>query len=262
MLSQVSETPSTAKASQEHKAKTLVVIPTYNEAENIGAIIRKVFSSNPDTDILVVDDSSPDGTARIVSDISLSDIRVRLLSRKNKSGLGTAYVEGFRYAIEHGYDFVVEMDADLSHEPNEIPKFHQALQNHADVAIGSRYAFGVSVLNWPMKRLLLSYSANIFARVVTGVPVNDMTSGFKAFKIEVLKSFNFNSIRSNGYAFQVEMNARAYRRGFKLVEVPIVFTERRVGSSKMSKRIVYEGVKIVLILGVGRLLKFLRLRNH
>ncbi len=244
----------------ESLRRTLVVIPTYKEAENINLVISKVLNSNTETEILIVDDNSPDGTARIVESIAGNDSRIHLLKRQNKAGLGTAYVAGFKYAIENGYDCVVEMDADLSHEPGEIPKFKQAL-SQADVAIGSRYAFGVSVLNWPMKRLLLSYGGNIFARVVTGVPVNDMTSGFKAFKIEVLKSIVLDSIRSNGYAFQVEMNVRAYRRGFKIVEVPIVFTERRVGTSKMSKKIVMEGVKIVLILGIGRLLRFLRLRR-
>jgi len=238
----------------------LVIIPTYDEAENIAVAISRVLDSSPGSEILVVDDSSPDGTSRIVEEISYRESRVHLLSRKDKAGLGTAYVAGFKYAIEHGYDIVVEMDADLSHEPSTIPKFQEALKNHADVAVGSRYAFGVSVLNWPMKRLLLSYGANIFARVVTGVPVNDMTSGFKAFKIDVLKSINLNSIRSSGYAFQVEMNARAYRRGFRITEVPIIFTERRVGASKMSKKIVFEGVKIVLILGAARFLRFLRLR--
>ncbi len=244
----------------ESAGRLLVVIPTYNEAENVGAVLPKVLNSSPGTEVLVVDDNSPDGTSKVVEDISRNDNRVHLLIRGGKAGLGTAYVAGFRYAIEKGYDYVVEMDADLSHEPAEIPKFRQALFNHADVAVGSRYAAGVSVLNWPMKRLLLSYGGNLFARVVTGVPVNDMTSGFKAFKIEVLKSINLDTIRSNGYAFQVEMNVRAYRRGFKLVEVPIVFTERRVGTSKMSKRIVLEGVKIVLILGVGRLLRYFGVR--
>ncbi len=239
--------------------RTLVIIPTFNEAENINSVILKVLNSNTETEILIVDDNSPDGTSKIVEGIAKTDTRVHLLTRQNKAGLGTAYVAGFKYAIENGYDCVVEMDADLSHEPEEIPKFKQAL-SQADVAIGSRYAFGVSVLNWPMKRLLLSYGGNIFARVVTGVPVNDMTSGFKAFRIEVLKSISLEGIRSNGYAFQVEMNVWAHRRGFKIVEVPIVFTERRVGVSKMSKKIVFEAVKIVLILGVGRILRFLRLR--
>jgi dolichol-phosphate mannosyltransferase len=240
----------------------LVIIPTYNEAENIRILVPRVLNSCSGCEILVVDDNSPDGTSRVVADISKGEPRVHLLSRKDKGGLGTAYVAGFKYAIENGYDYVVEMDADLSHEPSIIPAFRQTLMNHVDVAVGSRYAVGVSVLNWPMKRLLLSYCGNIFARVVTGVPVNDMTSGFKAFRIEVLKSINLNSIRSNGYAFQVEMNARAYRKGFKIFEVPIVFTERRVGTSKMSKRIVLEGVIIVLILGVGRVLRFLKLRRN
>ncbi len=246
----------------EETKKVLVIIPTYNEAENIGTVIPRVLDVCPNAHILVVDDNSPDGTQGIVEGIASREPRVRIVSRRNKSGLGTAYVAGFKYAIENGYDFVVEMDADLSHEPTEIPKFCRALLDHADLAIGSRYAFGVSVLNWPMKRLLLSYGANIYARVVTGVPVNDMTSGFKAFKIDVLKAIDLNSIRSNGYAFQVEMNVRAYRKGFRIVEVPIIFTERRVGTSKMSKKIVFEGVKIVLILGLGRLLMFLRMRKR
>lgn len=246
----------------EETKRVLVIIPTYNEAENIGAVIPKVLNACPNSNILIVDDNSPDGTQSIVENMSREDDRVRMISRSNKSGLGTAYVAGFRYAIDNGYDYVVEMDADLSHEPGELPRFCKALTDHADVAVGSRYSFGVSVLNWPMKRLLLSYGGNIFARVVTGVPVNDMTSGFKAFKVDVLKSINLNSIRSNGYAFQVEMNVRAYRKGFRLVEVPIVFTERRVGTSKMSKKIVFEGVKIVLILGIGRALRFFGLRKH
>jgi len=246
----------------QSQGKTLVVIPTYNEAENIETAISKVLDASDSTEILVVDDNSPDGTAKIVDEISKKDNRVHVLKRNIKSGLGTAYIAGFRYAMEHGYDHVMEMDADLSHDPADIPKFQESLLNHADVVIGSRYAFGkASVLDWPIKRLLLSYSANIFARVVTGVPVHDMTAGFKAFKVDVLRSIDLNSIRSNGYAFQVEMNARAYRKGFKITEIPIVFTERQSGESKMSKKIAFEGVKIVLILGVGRILKFLRLRK-
>ncbi len=245
----------------DNSRRLLVIMPTYNEAENIRAVIPKVLDSNMDTEILIVDDSSPDGTADVVSEMSNGDNRVHLLKREKKAGLGTAYVAGFKYAIDSGYDVVMEMDADLSHDPGEIPRFRAALKN-ADVAVGSRYACGVSVLNWPMKRLLLSYGGNVFARVVTGVPVNDMTSGFKAFKIDVLKSIDLSSIRSNGYAFQVEMNVRAHRRGFKIAEVPIVFTERRVGDSKMSRKIVLEGVKIVLILGIGRILRFLRLKKR
>lgn len=237
----------------------LVVIPTFNEAENIGIVVARVLGANGQIEILIVDDNSPDGTAAIVSRMGETDPRVHLLSREKKAGLGTAYVVGFKYAIENGYRYVMEMDADLSHDPAEIPRFREAL-GQADVAVGSRYADGVSVLNWPIKRLLLSYGANIFARVVTGVPVNDMTSGFKMFRIEVLKSIDLNSIRSNGYAFQVEMNVRAHRKGFRIVEVPIIFTERRFGSSKMSKKIVFEAVRIVLILGLGRILRALGLR--
>jgi dolichol-phosphate mannosyltransferase len=247
--------------SENSSEKILVIIPTYNEAENIGKVVKQVLEAGKNAEVLVVDDSSPDGTAKIVNDISKADNRVHLLVREKKSGLGTAYVKGFRYAMDNGFGFVMEMDADLSHEPTAIPKFQQALLNHADVVVGSRYAFGVSVINWPMKRLLLSYGANIFARVVTGVPVNDMTAGFKAFKIDVLKSIDLSSIRANGYAFQVEMNVRAYRRGFKIVEIPIVFTERRVGVSKMSKGIVFEAIKIVLILGIGRILQFFKIQK-
>lgn len=250
------------KSAAVSEGRMLVVIPTYNEAENIPIVIRKVLDVTSDLDILVVDDNSPDGTANTVERISLTESRVHLMTRKSKGGLGTAYVAGFRYAIDHGYEYVMEMDADLSHEPGEIPRFRQALLNHADVAVGSRYSHGVSVLNWPIKRLLLSYGSNIFARIVTGVPVNDMTSGFKAFKVSALKSIDLNSIRSNGYAFQVEMNVRAYRRGFRIIEVPIVFTERRIGASKMSKRIVLEGMMIVLILGADRLLRVLGLKKH
>ena len=239
--------------------RTLVIIPTYNEAGNIEAIVKVALEVSPQIDVLIVDDNSPDGTANIVEDLSRLEPRVHLIRRAKKNGLGTAYVMGFKYAIEHGYDCVVEMDADFSHDPKDIIKFHQAL-NDADVVVGSRYAFGVSVLNWPMRRLLLSYAGNLFARYVTGVPVCDMTSGFKAFKIEALRGINLDSVRSNGYAFQVEMNVRAFRRGFKIREVPIVFTERRVGVSKMSKRIVFEGVKIVLILGMGRIFRFFKLR--
>lgn len=249
---------------EEHSMPTirknlLVVIPTFNEAENVALIVEKILGSNDDTGILIVDDNSPDGTAGIVSRMAETDHRVHLLTREKKAGLGTAYVVGFKYAIEHGYRYVMEMDADLSHDPAEIPRFREALK-HADVAVGSRYADGVSVLNWPIKRLLLSYGANIFARTVTGVPVNDMTSGFKVFKIEVLEAIDLNSIRSNGYAFQVEMNVRAHHKGFKIVEVPIIFTERRFGNSKMSKKIVFEAVRIVLMLGFGRVLRALGIR--
>lgn len=247
--------------SQNSSEKILVIIPTFNEAENIGKVIKQVLEVGKNAEVLVVDDSSPDGTSKIVNEISKVDDRVHLLVRGKKSGLGTAYVEGFRYAMDNGFGYVMEMDADLSHEPSAIPMFQQALSNHADVVVGSRYAYGVSVINWPMKRLLLSYGANIFARIVTGVPVNDMTAGFKAFKIDVLRSIDLSTIRANGYAFQVEMNVRAYRRGFKIVEIPIIFTERRVGVSKMSKGIVFEAIKIVLILGIGRILRLLKLQK-
>ncbi len=220
-------------------SRILVVIPTYNESENIPRLIPQVLEQSEGIEVLVVDDGSPDGTGDIVRRMGEKDPRVHLLERSAKMGLGTAYVAGFRYALAGNYDFVFEMDADFSHNPNEIPAFlARALE--ADLVVGSRYTNGVRVLNWPMQRLLLSWTANVWTRFWTGLPLNDATGGFKCYRIEVLRGINLDSIRSNGYAFQIEMSYMAWRKGFRLGEIPIVFLDRLAGKSKMSKHIVYE----------------------
>jgi dolichol-phosphate mannosyltransferase len=219
--------------------KILVVIPTYNEAENIVRLIPAVKRQGPGIEILVVDDGSPDGTGRVVADIGRKDPTVHLLQREGKQGLGTAYVAGFRYAIEHGYDLVFEMDADFSHDPEEITRFIDRAAT-ADLVIGSRYLGGVRVLNWPIRRLMLSYFANVYTRIMTGLPLTDATGGFKCYRRAVLEAIDLEGIRSNGYAFQIEMSFNAWKKGFRLVEIPIIFLDRRSGSSKMSRSIIYE----------------------
>lgn len=225
-------------------SRALVVIPTYNEAENVRNLIPEVLTVNPDLEILVVDDSSPDGTGEVVKRMMASEPRIHLLQRGDKMGLGTAYVAGFRYAIEHCFDFIFEMDADFSHDARELPNFLAKMKDH-DLVIGSRYRNGVRVVNWPVRRLLLSYFANVYTRVITGLPVKDATGGFKCYRREVLESIDLDSIKSNGYAFQIEMTYKAWKKGFRIHEIPIVFVDRRVGTSKMSKRIVYEAVFMV-----------------
>ena len=220
-------------------SRILVVIPTYNESENIPRLIPQVLEQADGIEVLVVDDGSPDGTGDLVRRMGEKDPRVHLLERSAKMGLGTAYVAGFRYALAGNYDFVFEMDADFSHNPNEIPAFLTKARE-ADLVVGSRYTNGVRVLNWPMQRLLLSWTANVWTRFWTGLPLNDATGGFKCYRIEVLKGINLDSIRSNGYAFQIEMSYMAWRKGFTLGEIPIVFLDRLAGRSKMSKHIVYE----------------------
>ena len=220
-------------------ARTLVVIPTFNEADNIGRLIPRVLEQDPSIEVLVVDDSSPDGTGTLVRGMQQGQPRLHLVEREGKLGLGTAYVAGFRFALARGYDFVFEMDADFSHNPREIPRFLERIREH-DLVIGSRYASGVRVLNWPMQRLLLSYSANVYTRLITGLPLSDATGGFKCFRREVLQAIDLDRIRSNGYAFQIEMSYKAWKKGFRLVETPIVFLDRRSGASKMSKGIIYE----------------------
>jgi dolichol-phosphate mannosyltransferase len=219
--------------------KILVVIPTFNESENIPRLIPQVLEQAEGIEVLVVDDGSPDGTGGIVRKMGETDPRVHLLERSAKMGLGTAYVDGFRYALAGNYDFVFEMDADFSHNPKEIPVF-LAKAREVDLVVGSRYTNGVRVLNWPMQRLLLSWTANVWTRFWTGLPLNDATGGFKCYRIEVLRGINLDSIRSNGYAFQIEMSYMAWRKGFRLGEIPIVFLDRLAGRSKMSKHIVYE----------------------
>jgi dolichol-phosphate mannosyltransferase len=228
-----------------HRERALVIVPTYNERENIARLIDNVLAQDPRLEILVVDDGSPDGTADIVDRMIAVSTRVNILRRPRKMGLGTAYVAGFRWALERGYDFVFEMDADFSHDPSQLPEFLRVIQS-ADLVLGSRYREGkVSVVNWPISRLILSYFANVYARRVTGLQVWDATGGFKCFRRSVLEAIDLNEVRSNGYAFQIEMSYRAVRRGFRIVEIPIVFVDRTEGTSKMSKTIVREAVWMV-----------------
>lgn len=224
--------------------KALVIIPTYNEIQNAERIITEVLQQTEMVEVLIVDDNSPDGTADVVKKMMATNTRIHLLQREKKLGLGTAYVAGFKYAIERKFDFVFEMDADFSHNPKEIPIMLSKMDG-CDLLIGSRYVKGVNVVNWPMKRLLLSYCANIYTRIITGMPIYDATAGFKCYKRIVLESIDLDAIRSNGYAFQIEINFLVWKKGFVLKEMPIVFVDRRVGVSKMNKKIVYEAVFMV-----------------
>lgn len=222
----------------------LVIIPTYNESDNIRAITSEIFAVHPTLEILVVDDSSPDGTGAIVREMQQNSVRLHLLERTGKLGLGTAYCEGFVWAMERGYDIVFEMDADFSHDPKEIPNFLRAIEN-ADVVLGSRYSKGVNVVNWPMQRLLLSWCANLYTRWITRMPIHDATGGFKCFRTDVLRTIDLGRIHSNGYAFQIEMNFKLWRRGARMLEIPIIFVDRRSGVSKMSKNIIWEAAWLV-----------------
>lgn len=224
--------------------KSLVIIPTYNELDNIKLIVPDLLGRYDNLDILVVDDNSPDGTGIVIRELAENNDRIKLIVRERKMGLGTAYIEGFKYALKNDYDYVFEMDADYSHDPKEISKFLNATTNY-DLVLGSRYIDGVNVVNWPMKRLLLSYFANIYTRLITGLPIRDATGGFKCFKRKVLESVDFNDVKSNGYAFQIEMTYKAWRKGFKIGEIPIIFVDRTMGHSKMSKKIVREAVVMV-----------------
>lgn len=234
----------------QKQSDSIVLIPTYNEKENIAAIIDAVIALPVAFDILVIDDNSPDGTAAIVrGSMETYPGRVHLLERPGKQGLGTAYIAGFRWALEHpGYEYVIEMDADFSHDPKDLPRLRQAAADGADVAVGSRYVTGVNVVNWPMGRVLMSYFASKYVRVITGIPVHDTTAGFVCYRRRVLAAFELDKIRFKGYAFQIEMKYTAYLMGFKVVEVPIVFVNRVLGTSKMSSGIFSEAM-----LGVIRL---------
>jgi len=234
--------------------KALIIIPTYNEKENIRNIIDAVLKVNSDIDILVIDDASPDDTGNIVMEIAQKNPRVHLLSREKKSGLGTAYIMGFKYALKNGYDYAFEMDADFSHNPNDIPKFLHALKEY-DLVIGSRYINGISVVNWPISRLFLSYFANIYTKIITGVPIFDLTSGFKGYRRKVLEAIDFSKIKSDGYGFQIEMKFYAYRNGFKIKEIPTIFIDRRSGHSKMSKKIIWEAFWVVWMLKLKDIFK-------
>ena len=233
--------------------RALLIIPTYNERDNIARIVHEVLSQqakcpNVELSVLVVDDNSPDGTSNVIRELQQKEdpqhTRIHLLSRSGKMGLGTAYVAGFKYGLKEKYDYIFEMDADFSHDPNEIPNFLREIE-HYDLVIGSRYIRGAHVKNWPRRRLLLSYNANVYARIITGIPVKDVTAGFKCFRREVLEAIDLDDIRSNGYAFQIEMHFRSWRKGFRIKEIPITFVDRHAGSSKMSKAIVQEAVGMV-----------------
>lgn len=224
--------------------KTLVIIPTYNELNNIQKLVPYILEKYPELDILIVDDNSPDGTADFVENLSRTDSRVKLIKRAKKMGLGTAYVEGFKYMLSNGYDAVIQMDADYSHDPKEIKNFLKKIKDY-DLVLGSRYINGVRVINWPIRRLLLSYFANLYTRIITGMPIKDATGGFKCFRREVLEAIDLDNINSNGYSFQIEMNFLAWKKKFKIAEIPIIFVERVQGASKMSKKIVREAVFMV-----------------
>ncbi len=222
----------------------LIIVPTYNESENIVRLVESVYSVMPGVSLLVVDDSSPDGTADKVRSIIEENPKVNLLVREVKDGLGKAYIRGFRWGLEKGYRYLMEMDADFSHDPDYLPDFGKAAET-ADLVIGSRYISGVNVVNWPMSRLLISYCGNIAARIIAGVPVKDCTAGFKMFKREVLESIDLNRINSSGYSFQVEMNYHVYKKGFRIKEIPIVFKDRVYGDSKMSTGIIREALMLL-----------------
>lgn len=233
----------------------IVIIPTYNEIENIEAIIRAVFALNTSFDILVVDDNSPDGTAKCVQKLQeeFSD-KLYIEVRAEKSGLGTAYVHGFKWALERGYEYIFEMDADFSHNPKDLEKLYQACVNGADVAIGSRYSKGVNVVNWPLSRVLLSYYASVYVKLITGMKIHDATAGFVCYKRKVLERIRLEKIKFVGYAFQIEMKYRAHSNGFVIVEVPIIFTDRTKGESKMSNAIIKEAIFGVIKLRIKKLL--------
>ncbi|NIN00125.1 MAG: glycosyltransferase [candidate division Zixibacteria bacterium] len=233
--------------------KSLVIIPTYNERENIERIVPLVLERDPSIHVLIVDDNSPDGTGEIADRMAKENDRIFVIHRQNKSGLGTAYITGFKFALERDFNYVFEMDCDFSHDPKYIPDFLQAIKEQ-DLVLGSRYIRGVNVINWPMSRLLLSYYANVYSRIVTGLPVRDATGGFKCFRREVLEAIDLEKVRSNGYSFQIEMSFRAWKKGFRIKEIPIVFEDRRVGQSKMSKKIVREAVWMVWRLRLWSLL--------
>jgi dolichol-phosphate mannosyltransferase len=224
--------------------RAVVIIPTFNEARNLPQIVPAVLAQDQRVEVLVVDDNSPDGTGQLADAMAQTDPRVHVLHRQTKEGLGRAYLAGFRWALDRQFDAILEMDADFSHDPTFLPQFLTAVEG-ADLVLGSRYATGVNVINWPISRLLLSLGANFYARVITGLPLSDSTGGFKCFRREVLQAIPLDRVRSNGYAFQIEMSFRAWRKGFVLREIPIIFHDRVEGQSKMSKRIVREAVWMV-----------------
>jgi len=231
----------------------LVITPTYNERKNIVLLIEKILRKNPKYHLLVVDDNSPDGTGQIVKKMQGKYKNLFIEEREKKSGLGTAYIHGFSWALKNDYDYIVQIDADLSHNPDDIPKLVKRLEDN-DLVIGSRYTSGVSVVNWPIRRLLLSYFANLYARLITGMHIKDSTGGFKAWKRKVLESIKIGDVQSQGYSFQIEMNFRALTKGFKIVEEPIIFIDRTIGESKMSGAIMNEAIWMVWVLRIKKII--------
>lgn len=233
-------------------SKSLIIIPTYNERDNVNAIIDAILNLDDNFNLLIVDDNSPDGTADIVRGLqNRYQGRLHLESRKGKLGLGTAYIFGFKWALKRDYSFIFEMDADFSHDPNDLPKLLKACsEDNVDLAIGSRYSNGVNVVNWPMSRVLLSYFASKYVRLITRMPIHDTTAGFKCYRRSVLEAIDFHKIRFTGYAFQIEMKFRSWKQGFKLQEVPVIFTDRKLGESKMSSGIIREAVFGVILLKI------------
>lgn len=233
-------------------AKSLLIIPTYNEIDNIQKMLDTLESLYPELNILIIDDGSPDGTAEVVKSYQEKNKNLHLIQRAGKLGLGTAYITGFRWALERDFEFVFEMDCDFSHDPKDIPVLLEAAQSH-DLIIGSRYINGIRIINWPFRRLLLSYCASLYTRIVTGIKILDVTGGFKCFKRSALESLNLDRVFSNGYSFQVELNYKIWSKGLKVKEVPIIFTERRDGQSKMSGGIVQEAIFAVIMLRVRKI---------
>jgi dolichol-phosphate mannosyltransferase len=232
--------------------KTLVIVPTYNELDNIPILIPAVLGQDENIHILIVDDNSPDGTSNFVQEQSIKNDRIHLIKREKKMGLGTAYITGFRYALNNGYDYICEMDADFSHDPKELKNFLVAIKEY-DLVLGSRYIHGVRVLNWPMRRLLLSFFASVYTRLITGLPVRDATGGYKCFRRRVLEAIDLDHVKSNGYSFQIEMTFKAYAKGFNIKEIPIVFIDRVIGKSKMSRKIVREAITMVWKLRIQKI---------
>jgi len=224
--------------------QTLIIVPTYNERENFPRMAEKLLSLPVAIDVLVVDDNSPDGTGKLADEMAAKHPQIKVLHRTEKNGLGRAYIAGFKWALAHGYEFIFEMDCDFSHDPNEIPAFLKAAQN-ADLVLGTRYRGGIRVINWPLSRLILSRFAGIYVNLVTGMPISDPTGGYKCFRREALKSINLDEVRSNGYSFQIEMTHRLWRQGFTVAEVPIIFTDRTEGQSKMAGGIINEAFWMV-----------------
>jgi dolichol-phosphate mannosyltransferase len=236
--------------------KALIIIPTYNEIKNVGRIVEMVLAASGIAEVLIVDDNSPDGTGRAADEMAKANPRVHVLHRPGKMGLGSAYIAGFRYALEKDYDYIFEMDADFSHDPAEIPNFLEAAKDY-DVVIGSRYIDGIRILNWPLKRLMLSYFASVYARMITGLKLHDTTGGYKCFRREALAKLDLSRIHSDGYSFQIEMNFLCQKKGFRLKEIPIIFADRRQGTSKMNKGIILEALAVVWILKIKSMLGIL-----